>query len=167
MFGKTQNIVGQILAGIGFIQPEILGIRSDTLAKWRREEPRLKKSTINTLTICCASRRIRSAEVEEVLGLAQDPFASLYTTLNVMTNSEMEYPSACTSDGRELVVTPGTLDEILASPDREARTHWEDTGTRIWRSRIHWEAICRLDQGKYIHGASADTFLARRIVVRQ
>ena len=43
---------------------------------------------------------VRSAEVEEVLGLAQDPFASLYTTLNVMTNSEMKYPNACTSDGQ-------------------------------------------------------------------
>ena len=42
MFGKTQNIVGQILAGIGFIQPEILAIDSDMLAKWRREEPRSK-----------------------------------------------------------------------------------------------------------------------------
>jgi len=43
-----------------------------------------------------------------------------------MTNSEMKYPDAHTSDGRELVVTQGTLDEILASSDREARrTAWE------------------------------------------
>src|SRR5919108_2482325 len=42
MFGKTQSILGQILAGIGFIQPEILAIDADTLARWREAEPRLK-----------------------------------------------------------------------------------------------------------------------------
>ena len=126
MFGKTQSILGQILAGIGFIQPEILSIDPDTLAKWRREEPRLKIYDQYFDDLLRQQAHVRSAEVEEVLGLAQDPFASLYTTMNVMTNSEMKYPDACTSDGQELVVTPGTLDEILASSDREARrTAWE------------------------------------------
>ena len=126
MFGKTQNIFGQILAGIGFIQPEILAIEPGTLARWRREEPRLNLYNQYFDDLLRQQAHVRSAEVEEVLGLAQDPFASLYTTVNVMTNSEMKYPDACTSDGRELRVTQGTLDEILASPDREARrTAWE------------------------------------------
>jgi oligoendopeptidase F len=126
MFGKAQSILGQILAGIGFIQPEILAIDPDTLAKWRREEPRLRIYNQYFDDLLRQQAHVRSAEVEQVLGLAQDPFASLYTTMNVLTNSEMKYPNACTTDGRELVVTPGTLDEILASPDREARrTAWE------------------------------------------
>jgi oligoendopeptidase F len=126
MFGKSQGIFGQILAGIGFIQPEILAMDADTLAQWRKEEPRLKIYHQYFEDLLRQQAHVRSAEVEEVLGLAQDPFASLYTTMNVMTNSEMKYPNACTGDGRELVVTQGTLDEILASPDREARrTAWE------------------------------------------
>ena len=60
------------------------------------------------------------------MGLVQDPLSSLYTTMNVLTNSEMKYPDACNSDGSKLTVTQGTLEEILASPDREARrTAWE------------------------------------------
>ena len=126
MFGKAQSILGQILAGIGFIQPEILAIDPDTLSKWRNEEPRLKLYHQYFEDLLRQQAHVRSAEVEEVLGLAQDPFASLYNTMNVMTNSEMKYPDACTSDGKELVVTQGTIDEILASPDREARrTAWE------------------------------------------
>jgi oligoendopeptidase F len=126
MFGKSQSILGQILAGIGFIQPEILAIEAEALAKWRREEPRLKLYDQYFDDLLRQQAHVRSAEVEEVLGLAQDPFASLYTTMNVLTNSEMQYPHACTGDGRELTVTQGTLDEILASPDREARrTAWE------------------------------------------
>jgi oligoendopeptidase F len=126
MFGKAQSVLGQILAGIGFIQPEILAIDPDLLSRWRSEEPRLKLYEQYFDDLTRQQAHVRSAEVEEVLGLTQDPLASLYTTMNVLTNSEMKYPNACTSDGQELVVTQGTIDEIFASPDREARrTAWE------------------------------------------
>ena len=126
MFGKTQSVFGQILGGIGFIQPEILAIDAKKLAKWRKEEPRLKVYDQYFDDLLRQQIHVRSAEVEEVFGLAQDPLSSLYATMNVMTNSEMKYPNAHTIDGNELPVTQGTLDEILASPDREARrTAWE------------------------------------------
>lgn len=126
MFGQAQSILGQILAGMGFLQPEILAIDSKVLEKWRQEEPRLHLYSQYFHDLLRQHSHVRSVEVEEVLGLAQNPFGTFYTTMSVMTNSEMQYPNACTSDGRELVVTQGTLDEILASPDREARrTAWE------------------------------------------
>ena len=126
MFGKTQNVLGQILAGIGFIQPEILAIDPETLAQWRKEEPRLQMYDHYFDDLLRQQEHVRSAEVEEVLGLALDPISSLYNTMNVLTNSEMKYPNALSGDGKELVVTQGTLEEILASPDREARrTAWE------------------------------------------
>lgn len=55
MCGKSQSILGQILAGIGFIQPEVLAIEPDTLSIWRRQEPRLKIYDQYS-TIFCASR---------------------------------------------------------------------------------------------------------------
>jgi oligoendopeptidase F len=126
LYGKTQSILGQVLAGIGFIQPEILALDADVLAEWRSEEPRLKTYGHYFDDLLRQQAHVRSAEVEEVLGLAQEPLTSLYPTMNVLTNSELKYPDACTSDGRKLVVTQGTLEEILASPDREARrTAWE------------------------------------------
>jgi oligoendopeptidase F len=61
-----------------------------------------------------------------VFGLAQDPLSSLYTTMTLMTDSEMKYPNARTTDGKELTVTQGTLDKLISSTDREARrTAWE------------------------------------------
>ena len=126
MFGKAQNILGQLFAGIGFIQPEILAVDPERLGQWRKAEPRLYVYDQYFDDLIRQQAHVRSAEVEEVLGLLQDPLSGLYTTMNVMTNSEMKYPSACTSDGQELVVTQGTLEEILASSDREARrTAWE------------------------------------------
>jgi len=126
MFGKAQGILGQVFAGIGFIQPEILAVDTERLKQWQSEDPRLEIYAQYLDDLLRQRAQVRSAEVEEVLGLAQDPFGSLYMTMNVMTNSEMKYPDACTSQGEELVVTQGTLDELLASPDREARrTAWE------------------------------------------
>ena len=126
MWGKAQGVLGQVLAGIGFIQPEILAIQADEMAQWRAEEPRLQVYRQYFDDLIRQQAHVRSAEVEEVFGLAQDPIASLYNTMNVLTNSELQYPNALTADGKELAVTQGTLDEILASPDREARrTAWE------------------------------------------
>ena len=126
MLGKMQSVVGQVYAGTSFIEPELLQIDTNTLAEWRKNEPRLKIYDQFFDDLLRQQAHVRSAEVEEVFGLAQDPLSGLYTTMNVMTNSEMKYPNAHTSDGKELPVTQGTLDEILASPDREARrTAWE------------------------------------------
>lgn len=126
MLGKMQSVVGQVFAGVSFFEPELLQIDADTLAEWRKSEPRLRIYDQFFDDLLRQQAHVRSAEVEEVFGLAQDPLAGLYTTMNVMTNSEMKYPNAITTDGKELTVTQGTLDEILASPDREARrAAWE------------------------------------------
>ena len=126
MLGEMQSVVGQAFAGVSFIEPELLQIDAETLAEWRKTEPRLKVYDQFFDDLLRQQAHVRSAEVEEVFGLAQDSLAGLYTTMNVMTNSEMKYPNALTTDGKELTVTQGTLDEILASPDREARrTAWE------------------------------------------
>ena len=118
MYGKMQSVYGQIFSGISFIEPEILAVDREKLNKWRKKEPRLKAYDQYFDNLLRQQAHVRSAEVEEVFGLAQDPLSSLYTTMNVMTNSEMKYPDAHTIDGKELPVTQGTLDEILASPDR-------------------------------------------------
>src|SRR5688500_734999 len=126
MYGKMQSVYGQIFSGIAFIEPEILAVDREKLNKWRKKEPRLRIYDQYFDNLLRQQAYVRSAEVEEVFGLAQDPLSSLYTTMNVMTNSEMKYPDAHTIDGKELPVTQGTLDEILASPDRLARrTAWE------------------------------------------
>src|SRR5215211_5515182 len=126
MYGKMQSVYGQVAAGISFIEPEILAIDENQLAHWRETEPLLKIYGQYFDNLLRQKAHIRSAEVEEVFGLALDPLAGFYNTMNVMTNSEMKYPDARASDGTKLAVTQGTLDEILASPDREARrTAWE------------------------------------------
>jgi oligoendopeptidase F len=126
LMGKVQSLVGQVLAGLGFIQPEILAVEKERLAQFRGEEPRLKIYDQFFDDLIRQQAHVRSAEVEEVLGLVQEPLGGLYTTMNMLTTSEMKYPKARTNEGKELEVTQGSIEEILASPDREARrSAWE------------------------------------------
>ena len=126
MLGKMQSFFGQILGGLAFIQPEILAIDGDSLAQWRKQESLLKVYDQFLNDLFRQQAHVRSAEVEEVFGLAQDPLSGLAVTMSVLTDSEMKYPNARGSDGTELPVTQGTLEKILVSNDREARrTAWE------------------------------------------
>jgi oligoendopeptidase F len=126
MLGKMQSVAGQVYAGVSFIEPEVLQIEAQTLTEWRKQEPRLKIYDQYFDDLLRQQAHVRSAEVEEVLGLAQDPISGLYNTVTVLTDSDLKFPNAKTNDGVELLVTQGTLEKILASPDREARrTAWE------------------------------------------
>lgn len=126
MYGKMQGVAGQVYAGVSFIEPELLQIDPDTLAAWRQSEPRLKTYEQFFADLLRQQAHVRSAEVEEVFGLAQDPLGGFYSTANILTNSELKFPDAHTTDGKTIAVTQGSLEKILASHDREARrTAWE------------------------------------------
>lgn len=126
MYGKMQGVAGQVYAGVSFIEPELLQIEPDTLAAWRQSEPRLKVYEQFFADLLRQQAHVRSAEVEEVFGLAQDPLGGFYSTANILTNSELKFPDTHTTDGKTIAVTQGSLEKILASHDREARrTAWE------------------------------------------
>ena len=64
---------------------------------------------------------VRSAEVEELLGLFAAPAANVETTYSMLTDADFKFPAAVTPGGDEQPVTQGTLSKILAGPDRDAR----------------------------------------------
>jgi oligoendopeptidase F len=69
---------------------------------------------------------VRSAEVEELLGMVSDPFGNVEQTHSLMVDADFKYPPARGTDGVEIPVSGGNLPGVLASPDREARrTAWE------------------------------------------
>src|SRR5690606_19664393 len=64
---------------------------------------------------------VRSAEVEELLGMLADPFSAVENTAEMLTNADIKFQPATTSSGETLEVTQGTRDALLSSPDREIR----------------------------------------------
>ena len=126
MYGQAQSLDGALRAACAFLDPELIEIGEDTLRAWIASEPRLTYLAHYINDLLRKQAHVRSAEVEELLGSLGDPFAGSESTMGMLTDADFEFPAAVASDGRELPVTQGTLEKILAQSDREARrTAWE------------------------------------------
>lgn len=127
MWGQVQGALGQLAAALSFLDPELLGIGEPRLRDWMTANPRLAPLTKYVQDLFRLQAHVRSAEVEELLGAVSAPFQGPRNTVDTLTGAEFRFKPAVTRGGEEMPLTVGTIDEILASPDREARrTGWEN-----------------------------------------
>ncbi|HEY44751.1 MAG TPA: oligoendopeptidase F [Anaerolineae bacterium] len=126
-FSKAQGLYGQTLAAMAFLDPELLSIGEETLSDWVQSEPRLAIYEHYISNLFRKQAHVRSAEVEELLGMLKDPFLGTTATARMLTDSDLFFEPATAQDGSHVPVSPVTLEKILACPDREARrTAWEN-----------------------------------------
>ncbi len=118
---RAFGLVGQMSAAAAPLEPEMLALGAERLAQWLDAEPRLAPYRHYVDNLLRKQAHVRSAEVEELLGMLADPFASASTTFTMLTDADFKFPPARTAAGDELPVTQGSLEAILAGPDREAR----------------------------------------------
>jgi oligoendopeptidase F len=124
--GRVQGLFGQFMGAVAYVAPELLAIGLPTLRQWIVEEPRLAVYAHYFDDLCRRQAHVRSAEVEELLGLAADPFAGAYSSWSMLTNADVQFQPAVASDGAELALSQSTYDGLLNNPDREVRrTAWE------------------------------------------
>jgi oligoendopeptidase F len=123
---RARGLYGQVFATVAFLDPELLEIGLATLNDWMAEAPRLEHLRHYVDDLFRKQAHVRSAEVEELLGMLSDPFGGTATTASVLTNADFQFEPAVDAEGEDLPVTQGTLQRILAGGDREARrTAWE------------------------------------------
>lgn len=118
---RTQGLYGQFLGAIAYIEPELLAIGLPTLQQWMSQEPRLAVYAHYFDALFRRQAHVRSAEVEELLGLAADPFAGAYGAWSMLTNADFQFEPATASDGATLPLSQSTYDGLLNSPDRTVR----------------------------------------------
>jgi oligoendopeptidase F len=123
MRSKAQALVGQVLSAVSFVQPEILTIGRQTLEEWMSqpagENLALYKHSFDDLFR--KQRHVRSAEVEEILGLVTDPLQAASNSTSMLTNADFKFKPARDSSGKLLELTQGTYHNLLHNPDRKAR----------------------------------------------
>src|SRR5215208_2528390 len=73
MRGRAQGMYGQVLSAVSFLQPEILEIGKETLDKWMSRNEKLAIYRNSFENLFRRQAHVRSAEVEELLGLVTDP----------------------------------------------------------------------------------------------
>jgi len=124
--GRSQGLMGQTMATIAFLNPELLAIGEETLHAWMKQEPRLAFMEHSIHDLFRQQTHVRSTEVEALLGMLMDPFGGAEATAGMLTNADFKFEPAIASDGAQIPVTQGTLGKILNGSDREARrTAWE------------------------------------------
>ena len=127
MDGRARGLISQAFAAFSFVEPELLSIGLDTLAAWRPQEPRLAIYVHYFDDLFRKQAHVRSAEVEEVLGLLGDPFSGASTTNDMLTDADLQFAPAKGADGAAYVVSQSTRPGLMTNPDREVRrTTWEN-----------------------------------------
>ena len=125
-FSQVIGLVGQARAAVSFVEPELISLGAQTLTAWQQTEPALALYAHYFDNLFRKQAHVRSAEVEELLGLLAEPFAGAESTAEHLRNTEMKLAPAIASDGRQVQVTFSNLGELLTDPDRQLRrAAWE------------------------------------------
>jgi oligoendopeptidase F len=123
MRGKAQGMYGQVLSAISFLQPEILAIGRDTLDEWMNGSSgeKLARYKHSFDDLFRKQAHVRSAEVEEILGLVSDPLQGPSNSTSMLTNADFKFKPVKDSDGKVLDVAQGTISNLMHHPDRKVR----------------------------------------------
>jgi oligoendopeptidase F len=123
---QARSLGSQTQAALAFVEPELLGVGVETLRRWVAEHEPLAIYGHWVDRLASRAPHVRSAEVEEVLGLASEPLDSAASVHGVLANAELRFAPALDSDGRPHEVVHGVYQELLGSADRELRrSAWE------------------------------------------
>jgi oligoendopeptidase F len=118
---RARGLMGQFMAAQAFLDPELLAVGQETLNRWVVEEPRLAIAAHYVEDLFRQQPHVRSAEVEQLLGMVSDAFSGAGSVHSLLTDADFVFEPAVASDGTEIEVTQGSLQGIYAGGDREAR----------------------------------------------
>ncbi|MBN2303249.1 MAG: oligoendopeptidase F, partial [Anaerolineae bacterium] len=121
MFGQVMGLYGQFRAATAFTEPELLAVGLDRLTGWLDSEPRLGVYRHYIEDLFRQQAHVRSAEVEEVIGMLADPFATISETASKLANADLKFAPATTADGEQVSVEQGNIITHVHSPDRVLR----------------------------------------------
>ena len=127
---RARGLFGMAIATTAFAQPEMLDIGFETLRAWLTQDERLGDYEHYLDRLEQQQEYVRSAEVEQVLGLVRDAFSTAAATHGVLANADLKIKPAVGSDGQTHDVTQGTIGGLITHADREVRrtawTHYAD-----------------------------------------
>src|SRR5947199_5287554 len=118
---SARSVAAQLGAAAAFAVPEMLEIGLPRLRDWVPSSPRLAHLDHYFDRLEKLQKRIRSAEVEELLTQVSDPLASALAVHSVLANTDLKFAPAVGSDGGLHEVAQGTIGALLTNPDREVR----------------------------------------------
>lgn len=124
---RALALFAQTSATASFIDPELLDIGLTELLRWAGEDSRLAIYTHYFETLEKRRTHVRSAEIEEVLGLVGNPFGTAQATHGILADADLRFQSAVNLNGDKIEISQGNIDALLTDSDREVRrSAWEN-----------------------------------------
>ena len=122
MVGKAQGMAGQVFAAISFLNPELLYIGKEKLDAWMNSFEKLASYRQSFDDLFRQQSHVRSAEVEEILGMAADPFSGPSSSTSMLVNADFKFAPAQDSKGKKVEITQSNFySTLLEHPDRKVR----------------------------------------------
>ena len=118
---RARSVAAQLGAASSFAVPEMLAIGIAKLREWLAVSPRLAHLGHYLDRLEKLQKRIRSAEVEELLTQVSDPLATALSVHSVLANTDLKFAPAVGADGELHEVAQGTIATLMTSPDRDVR----------------------------------------------
>lgn len=120
MQGKARHMYGKVSASVAYMQPEILEIGQTQLDAWMSQNKDLELYRHSIEDLFRRQAHVRSAEVEEILGLAREPLSGASQSSSLLTNADFKFKPIKNKD-KVLEVTQGTIVQLMHLPERKAR----------------------------------------------
>ncbi len=118
---RAGALMGRYAEAAAFLEPELLELGKPLLDSWLAGHPGLAEYAHWLEDLFRQREHVRSAEVEAVLGAAEEVFDSARNVHDMLVDSDLTFADAKDSSGTPWPVAQSTVERHLASPDRELR----------------------------------------------
>lgn len=136
MNGKAMSALAQVGAAMSYVEPELLSVGEAKLRQWIQSDARMKVYEHFVNDLFRKQAHVRSAEVEELMGMLRDPFGTVRNTASLLANADFKFKPAKNSKGKKVELTQSTFDAILNTSDRKARqSAWENYNDKYLESK--------------------------------
>ncbi len=91
MRDKAGGMFGQVASAVSFFQPELLEVGKAKLDEFIEQDEKLSTYKHYIGNLFRKQAHVRSAEVEEVLGMVSDPLGGFYNSTSMLTNADFKF----------------------------------------------------------------------------
>ena len=152
--GQAIGLQAQYAAAISFSVPEMIQDPAK-LKEWSQQFPELALYGHFFDNLHRQQNHLRSAEVEEILSLLNEPFNNVNQTFTELVNTDLVFRKAKDSKGKKFTIRQSTLSSSLQSKDRKRRkTAWKN----------YLDGYCSMENtlaANYISWIKQQVFMAR------
>ena len=124
--GQSMSLMAEYSAIGAYAEPEMLA-EADKLVEWGKTVPELQIYAHYFDNLIRQQAHQRSAEVEEVLSMLDDPFGAVGQVFTELVNTDLQFADAEDVEGNHYIIKQSTLESSLESADRERRrSGWQN-----------------------------------------